>query len=65
MEELANEKIHEIQNLSKQIDFNNLIYCFKGESSRKIYCFKGPLNFYENIKDGYLTLEKAEENLKN
>ena len=27
--------------------------------------FKGPLGFYKNIKNGYTTLEKAEENQKN
>ena len=34
-EEVANESIDEIQNLSKQIDFNNLIYSFKGKSDPK------------------------------
>ena len=35
-EELANERIDEIHNLSKQIDFNNLVYYLKG-----IKCIKG------------------------
>ena len=53
----------EIQNLSKQIDFNNLIYYFKAESGLKVFIsFKGPVTFYENLEDGYKTLEKAEEN---
>ena len=26
----------EIQNLSKQIDFSNLTYCFKGKNSPKV-----------------------------
>ena len=34
-EEGANERMGEIQNLSKQIDFNNLIYYFNGESGTK------------------------------
>ena len=34
-EELANEKMGEIQNLSKQIDFNNLIHYFKSNSDPK------------------------------
>ena len=63
-EELANEKINEIQDLSKQIDFNNLFYYIKGESGPKNFIrFKGPLAFYRNIK-GYTTLEKREENQK-
>ena len=39
----------EIQNLSKQINFNNLIYYVKGESGPKSFIsfksFKGPLCF--------------------
>ena len=49
-----------MQDLSNQIDFNNLIYYFNGESSPKNSIdFKGPLGFYKSIKDGYRTLEKA------
>ena len=36
-EELANERINEIQELSKQIDFNNLIYFVIGKSVQKYY----------------------------
>ena len=40
-EVLANEKINkginEVQNLSKQTDFNNLIYYLKGESAPKSF----------------------------
>ena len=33
----------EVQNLNKQIDFNNLIYYFKGESGPKNFIsFQGP-----------------------
>ena len=57
--------MEEIQNLSKQIDFNNLIYYFKGESvPKKSLGFKGPLGFYKNIKEGRITLQNA-ENKKN
>ena len=56
IEELANERMGEIQNLSKQIHFNNLVYYFKGESGTKYFIsFKGPLALYKNIKDGYIT----------
>ena len=34
-------------------------------SPPKINGFKGPLGFYKNIKNGYTTIEKAEENQKN
>ena len=43
--------MEEIQNLSKQIDFNNTIYHFKGECApKRIIGFKVPLGFYKNIK---------------
>ena len=51
----------EIQDLSKQIDFNNLTYHYKGKIlSKNIMAFKGPLNFHNTIREGYMTLEKAE-----
>ena len=57
--EKESERIDEIQNLSKQIDFNNLIYSFKGESSPKNFInFKGPLIFYKNIKGSYTILDQ-------
>ena len=48
------------QKESKQIDLNNLIYYFKGESDPKHFIsFKVPLAFYKNIKDRYIILEKS------
>ena len=65
-EEIANERMGEIQNLSKDINCNNLTYYFKGNSNPKIIIgFKGQLGFYKNIKEGYTILEKAEENKNN
>ena len=53
--------MEEIQNLSKRIDFNNLIYRYKGESASKTSAdFKDPLVFYKSIKEGHITIEKAE-----
>ena len=64
-EELANKRIDEIQNLSKQTDFNNLTYYSKGKSAQKYFVgFKGPLGFYKNMKEGDIKLEKAEEKQK-
>ena len=54
-----------MQDLSKQIDLNNLAYYFKGKTGPKNFInFKGPLAFYRNIKDGYTTPEKAQEKPK-
>ena len=35
----------EIQNLTKHIDFKNLIYHFKGKVVQKVLSVKGPLAF--------------------
>ena len=54
--------MEEIQVLSKQIDFNNSIYRNKGNTAPKTFIgYKGILGFYRNIKEGYITVEKAEE----
>ena len=53
--------MQEIRDLNKQIDFNN----YKGKNDPKNFiCFKGPLSFYRNITEGYITLEKAGEQQK-
>ena len=38
--ELASEKMEEIQDLRKQIDFNNLTYQYNSKNVRKKYSFK-------------------------
>ena len=64
-EELANRRIERIQDLSKQIDFNNLTYRYKGNTASKTFIgFKGPLGFYRNMQEGYITLEKSEKEQK-
>ena len=57
-EEFFNKGIDEIQNLSKQIDFNKLTYHFKGKNATK------NLQVYRNLNDSYITLEKAEQKQK-
>ena len=57
--------MEKILDLSKQIDFNNLIYHYKSKTVPKSFLsFKGPLKHYKNIKEGNVTLEKAEEKQK-
>ena len=50
--ELSAERMGEIYNMSKQIDFNNLIYHFKSGNLNaiKFIDFRGLLHIYENIK---------------
>ena len=42
---------------------NHLICYLEGEFAPKIFIsFNGPLVFYKNIKGGYITLEKGQQN---
>ena len=55
----------EMQILSKQINFINLMYYFNGESSPKDFIsFTGQIAIYKKVKDGCITLEKAKEKQK-
>ena len=57
--------MEEIQDLSKQIYFDNSTYHCKGKNDpRNFTVFKGPLSFYRSIKKGDITPEKAEEHQK-
>ena len=57
--------MEEIQNLSKQIDFNNFIYYLKSKKApRKFLGFKGSLGFYKNIKEAHITLKKQKKKLE-
>ena len=51
--ELANRRMEEIKDLCKQIDFNNLVYRYEGNTAPKTFIgFRDPLGFYESIKEG-------------
>ena len=55
----------EIENVSKQIDFNNLTYYFNGEGDWKgLINVKRPLAVSKNVNNGYITLEKTKKNKK-
>ena len=57
--------MEEIQDLSKEIDLNNLTYHYKGKNDpKKFIGFKGPLSFYRSIKEGHITLVKQKNNKK-
>ena len=60
--ELSNKIIDKIQNLSKQIDFNNITYCSKDKRARKIFIgFKVPLGFYEIYKRRLYITKKSRQ----
>ena len=53
----------EINDLSKETDFNNLSYYFKTKNSARINFigFKRPLHLYTNILNHEINTEKAEK----
>ena len=56
----------EILEMSRQINFNNLIYNFKGSSpSIRFTEFGGPMYTYNQLKTDYKTLEQVEEQKNN
>ena len=56
----------EIQDIAKQIDFNNLTYYFTDLNLAPINFikFKGPMHIYNDIKNGNTPIEKIEEDQK-
>ena len=52
--------MEEIQDLCKQVDFNDLTYHYKGKNDPNNFVgFKALLNLYRSIKEGNVALEKA------
>ena len=62
--ELSNEKIGEIYNISKEINFNNLTYHFAGSNIAPINCIRGSMRIYNELKNGNISTEKIEEDQK-
>ena len=54
---------NKIYNMSKKIDFNNLPYKNKNKNLVPVNFirFIGPLNIYENVRNGNISIEKAIE----
>ena len=49
----------------KKFDFIIITCHYKGNTAPTTFIgFKGPLGFYKNIEEAYITLEKAKENQK-
>ena len=64
--ELYNERIGEIYNVSKEINFNNLAYHFKDSNTAPINFidFNGPTHICDEIKNGNISTSKIEEDQK-
>ena len=55
-----------MQNIGEQINFDNLIYYFKGKNISPINFtgFRGLMHIYSNIKNGNTSIEKMEKDQK-
>ena len=60
---LFDEKLDEIQELSREIDYKNLNYDFTTKASGSINFtgYNGPFTLFKKIRDGDISLEMAEE----
>ena len=60
---LFDEKLDEIQELSREIDYKNLNYDFttKASGSINFTAYNGPFTPFKKIRDGDISLEMAEE----
>ena len=56
----------EIDDIAKQIDFNNLSYYFTSPNLALInfISFRGPMHIYNEINNGNISIEKIEEDQK-
>ena len=63
---LFDEKLDEIQDLRREIDYKNLNYDFTMKASRSINFtgYNGPFTLFKKIRDGDISLEMAEEDQK-
>ena len=64
---LFDEKLDEIQELSREVDYKNLSYDFTTKASGPINFteYNGPFTLFKKIRDGDILLEMAEEHQKN
>ena len=65
-EKSLEERMYEIQKMSHKINFNNLTYYFRSSNLAPINFigFRGPMHIYNEIKNGNVSIKKAEEDQK-
>ena len=64
-DKILEERMDEILKISNRIDFDNLIYNFKGPtSSINFGKFGGPMYIYGHMKNGDTTLQQEEKQQK-
>ena len=63
--EILEERLDEILKMSREINYSNLVYDFKGTTpSINFTIFGGPMYTYNQLKNGEKTLQQVEEEQK-
>ena len=64
-DKILEERMNEILKIRKKIDYDNLIYNFKGNTDPiNIGKFEGPIYIYDDMKNGKTTLQQIEKQQK-
>ena len=64
-DEILEERMDEILKMSREINYSNLVYDFKGPNpSINFAIFGGPMYTYNQLKNGEKTLQQVEEEQK-
>ena len=64
-DKILDEIMDEVLDMSREINYNNLVYHFKGPiSSISLTKFGGPMYTYDQLKEGDKTLQQVEEEQK-
>ena len=64
-DEILEERMDEILKMSREIDYKNLVYGFKGPTSSISFSkFAGPMYTYDQLKNGETTLQQVEKQQK-
>ena len=61
-DEISEERMDEILEMSREINYSNLVYDFKGSiPSINFGIFEGPMYTYDQLKNSEKTLQQLEE----
>ena len=64
-DDILEERMDEILKMSREFDYKNLVYNFKGPTSLISFSkFAGPMYTYDQLKNGETTLQQVEEEQK-
>ena len=64
-DKILEKRMNEILEMSREINYNNLVYDFKGPTSSISFTeFGGPIYTYDQLKNGDKTLQRQKKNKK-